>query len=101
MCVYGLMYLRAPNEEDIVRLMAENECRGWLGMLDSIDCMHWAWKNSPNTWQGLYCSRTKELTIVLEAVASQDLWICHIFCGLPGSLNDINVAYITSSYPAS
>jgi hypothetical protein len=35
---------------------------------------------------------SKELTIVLEAVASQDLWICHIFFGLPGSLNDINVA---------
>ncbi|XP_035844153.1 uncharacterized protein LOC118490559 [Helianthus annuus] len=30
---------------------------------------------------------------VLEAVASQDLWICHSFFGLPGSLNDLNVLY--------
>ncbi|XP_048604682.1 uncharacterized protein LOC125582169 [Brassica napus] len=30
-------------------------------------------------------------TIVLEAVASQDLWIWHAFFGPPGILNDINV----------
>ena len=29
--------------------------------------------------------------MILEAVASQDLWIWHAFFGLPGSLNDINV----------
>src|SRR5438309_395455 len=30
-------------------------------------------------------------TIVLEAVASYDLWIWHAFFGMPGSHNDINV----------
>ncbi|XP_022024967.1 uncharacterized protein LOC110925320 [Helianthus annuus] len=30
-------------------------------------------------------------TIILEAVASQDLWIWHAFFGIPGSNNDINV----------
>jgi len=30
-------------------------------------------------------------TIILEAVASYDLWIWHAFFGLPRSLNDINV----------
>lgn len=29
--------------------------------------------------------------MILEAVASHDLWIWHSFFGLPGSLNDINV----------
>jgi hypothetical protein len=29
--------------------------------------------------------------MILEAVASEDLWIWHVFFGLPGSLNDINV----------
>ena len=30
-------------------------------------------------------------TVILEAVASHDLWIWHAFFGLPGSHNDINV----------
>jgi hypothetical protein len=30
-------------------------------------------------------------TLVLEAVASHDLWIWHAFFGLPGSHNDINI----------
>jgi hypothetical protein len=29
--------------------------------------------------------------MILEVVASQDLWIWHAFFGLPGSLDDINV----------
>ncbi|GJR39912.1 ALP1-like protein [Tanacetum coccineum] len=30
-------------------------------------------------------------TIMLEVVASQDLWIWHAFFGMPGANNDINV----------
>ncbi|KAM0070165.1 putative harbinger transposase-derived protein [Helianthus debilis subsp. tardiflorus] len=32
-------------------------------------------------------------TIILKAVASQDLWIWHAFFGLPGSLNNLNIIY--------
>ena len=32
-------------------------------------------------------------TIILEAVASNDLWIWHAFFGMPGSHNDINVLH--------
>ncbi|KAK9280258.1 hypothetical protein L1049_013946 [Liquidambar formosana] len=32
-----------------------------------------------------------DLSIILETVASYDLWIWHAFFGLPGSHNDINV----------
>jgi hypothetical protein len=89
--LFGPTYLRAPNEDDTKRLMEINEKRGWPGMLGSLDCMHWTWKNCPKAWHGQYCGKSKDATIVLEAVASQDLWIWHCFFGLPGTLNDINV----------
>ncbi|XP_038704662.1 putative nuclease HARBI1 [Tripterygium wilfordii] len=84
-------YLRLPNNEDVIRLLAMNERRGFPGMLGSIDCMHWKWKNCPTAWQGMYTGHIQEPTMILEAVASQDLWIWHAFFGLPGSLNDLNV----------
>jgi hypothetical protein len=89
--VFSEKYLRSPNNEDIARLLAEGKNRGFLGMLGSIDCMHWKWKNCPASWQGMYSSHFHEPTIILEAVASYDLWIWHAFFGLPGSHNDINV----------
>jgi hypothetical protein len=60
-------------------------------MLGSIDCMHWKWKNCPNAWKGMHSGHIHKPTIILEAVASNDLWIWHAFFGLPGSHNDINV----------
>ena len=89
--VFGDTYLRPPNHNDIARLLAMGEQRGFPGMLGSIDCMHWKWKNCPTAWQGMYTGHCHEPTIILEAVASYDLWIWHAFFGMPGSLNDINV----------
>jgi hypothetical protein len=39
----------------------------------------------------MFTGHCHEPTMILEAVASQDLWIWHAFFGLPGSHNDINV----------
>jgi hypothetical protein len=41
----------------------------------------------------MYSSHLHDPTIILEAVASHNLWIWHAFSGLPGSHNDINVPY--------
>lgn len=38
--IYGNQYLRLPNEQDIARLLAKAQQRGFLGMIGSIDCMH-------------------------------------------------------------
>lgn len=84
-------YLRSPNQNDTSRLLEIGVGRGFPGMLGSIDCMHWKWKNCPTTHHGMFSGHVREPTIILEAVASKDLWIWHAFFGLPGSHNDINV----------
>ena len=90
--VFGNEYLRTPNNVDICRLLLEGEKRGVFRMLGSIDCMHWKWKNYQVAWKGMYaCGDHREPSLILEAVASYDLWIWHAFFGLPGSHNDINV----------
>lgn len=88
---FGKEYLRNPNADDLKTILKVNEERGFRGMLGSIDCMHWEWKNCPTSWHGQYTGKEKYPTIILEAVATHDLWIWHCFFGLPGALNDINV----------
>ncbi|XP_024012322.1 putative nuclease HARBI1 [Eutrema salsugineum] len=88
---FGDEYLRRPTQEDLQRLLKKGEQRGFPGMIGSIDCMHWEWKNCPTAWKGQYTRGSGKPTIVLEAVASYDLWIWHAFFGPPGTLNDINV----------
>ncbi|XP_033140906.1 uncharacterized protein LOC117131910 [Brassica rapa] len=88
---FGEEYLRRPTAEDLQRLLDIGEVRGFPRMIGSIDCMHWEWKNCPTAWRGQYTRGSGKPTIVLEAVASEDLWIWHAFFGLPGTLNDINV----------
>ena len=69
------------------------EQHGFPGMLGSIDCMHWEWKNYPTAWKGAYTTgyKSKNPTIILEAVADYRLWIWHAYFGVAGSNNDINV----------
>jgi hypothetical protein len=89
--VFGPQYMRYPTAEDVQRLLEENKSRGFPGMLGSVDCMHWTWKNCPAAWHGQYTGHVREPTIILEAVASYDLWFWHAFFGMPGCNNDLNV----------
>ncbi|XP_062204272.1 uncharacterized protein LOC133906398 [Phragmites australis] len=91
--ISGDEYLRSPNEEDIACLLTINERRGFLGMLGSIDCMHWRWKNYPTVWSGYFTGHVNASTIILEVVASEDLWIWHAFFTMLGPLNDNNVLH--------
>ncbi|XP_021742749.1 uncharacterized protein LOC110708835 [Chenopodium quinoa] len=70
---FGQEYLRRETSKDVERLLCESNARGFPGMLGSIDCMHWEWKNCPRAWKGMYQGRSKTATIILKAVASQDL----------------------------
>ena len=51
---FGEVYLRRPTEEDVQRLLHIGEARGFPGMLGSIDCMHWEWKNCPVPWKAQF-----------------------------------------------
>ncbi|GAA0153253.1 hypothetical protein LIER_11537 [Lithospermum erythrorhizon] len=74
--LYEKLYLRAPNEDDLQRILQVSEMRGFPGMIGSIDCMHWEWKNCPSAWEGQFTREDKgTTTVILEAVASYDLWI--------------------------
>jgi len=89
--LFGDEYIRHPTPEDLERLLHTGDDRGFPGMIGSIDCMHWEWKNCPTAWKGMYSRGTGKPTIVLEAVASYDLWIWHAFFGAPGTMNDLNI----------
>ncbi|CAL9004598.1 unnamed protein product [Prunus brigantina] len=55
--LYKREYLRKPTARDLRRLMQKAEARGFPGMIGSIDCMHWQWKNCLTTGQGDYENR--------------------------------------------
>ncbi|XP_013632862.1 PREDICTED: uncharacterized protein LOC106338428 [Brassica oleracea var. oleracea] len=50
--LFGDEYLRKPTPQDLQRLLDIGEMRGFPGMIGSIDCMHWEWKNCPTAWKG-------------------------------------------------
>jgi hypothetical protein len=91
--MFGEYYLREPTAEDTRRLMSINESRGFPGMINGIDCMHWEWKSYPFGLHGQFSGHSKGHTIILEVVISQDLLIWHSFFGMAGSNNDINVLH--------
>ncbi|XP_068307433.1 uncharacterized protein [Pyrus communis] len=89
--LYKDEYLRKPNQEDLGQLLRKVENCGFSGMIGSLDCMHWDWKNCPTGWQGGFCERSRKPTVVLEAIALYDTWIWHAFYGVLGSQNDITI----------
>nr|XP_043625920.1 uncharacterized protein LOC122597386 [Erigeron canadensis] len=72
--LYRHEYLRRPTRTDTQRILDHHASyHGFLGMLGSLDCTHWAWDNCPVAWRGQYTRGDHHgPTISLEAVASQD-----------------------------
>ncbi|GJV79334.1 ALP1-like protein [Tanacetum coccineum] len=94
--IYGPEYLRKPTVTDVEKLYRHHEAKhGFPGMLGSLDCTDWEWFGCPYAFKAQYVRRDHGSNpfILLEAVASQDLWIWHAFFGVAGSNNDINVLY--------
>ncbi|CAL2263442.1 unnamed protein product [Prunus armeniaca] len=89
--LYTRDYLRRHTPRDLQRLIQKAGARGFLGMIGSIDCMHWQWKNCPTALQGDYGNRKGQKSIILEAVVGFDTWVWHALFGVSGSQNDLNV----------
>jgi hypothetical protein len=56
-----------------------------------IACIIWEWSSCPMVYHGEYRGHKGKSTIILEAVASKSLQLWHVFFGMLGSHNDINV----------
>ena len=88
---YGPTFLNKWDKTEMEKEMAVNAARGFPGMLGSIDCQHWRWKNCPVGLQGVYQDRNEVRSIVAEAIAGHDMYIYQAYVGLPGCLNDLNI----------
>ncbi|GKC13049.1 ALP1-like protein [Tanacetum coccineum] len=97
--IFGLLkpeFLRKPTVTDVEKLYLHHvEKHGFSRMLGSLECTDWEWFGCPYAFKAQYVRRDHGPNpfILLEAVASQDLWIWHAFFGVAGSNNDINVLY--------
>ncbi|XP_047961995.1 uncharacterized protein LOC125206816 [Salvia hispanica] len=107
--VFGLEFLRKPTFDECQRrLDMHGAVHNFPGMMGSIDCMHWEWKNCPVAWKGQFttskCGRDttgfkqKHPSMILEAVADYRLRIWHAYFGVAGSNNDINVLQSSSIF---
>ena len=65
--------------------------KGGQVCLDLLTACIGKWKNCPKALQEQHQGHVKKPAIILEAVASHDLWIWHTFFGMPRCHNDINV----------
>nr|GEW73387.1 protein ALP1-like [Tanacetum cinerariifolium] len=87
-------FLQKPTYIDMKKLYAFHDGKnGFLGMLGSIDCTGWPWANFPVAYRAQFyrSDHGPDPFILLEAIASNDLWILHVFFGVSGMNNVVNV----------
>nr|XP_043619582.1 uncharacterized protein LOC122591376 [Erigeron canadensis] len=68
--LYGEEYLRSPTSHDVACLYEAHESRHHFpGMIGSIDCNHWSWRNCPHSLRGQYHWGDHDRpTIILEFI---------------------------------
>ncbi|DBA02353.1 TPA: LOW QUALITY PROTEIN: hypothetical protein N0F65_007172 [Lagenidium giganteum] len=88
---FSSQFLRPPSVPELIEICRLNSLRGFPGMDGSLDGTHWEWRACPKAYAGQFKGRYKKPSVVIEAVATQDLRIWHVFFGVPGTCNDITV----------
>uniref|UniRef100_A0A0D3E0K5 DDE Tnp4 domain-containing protein n=1 Tax=Brassica oleracea var. oleracea TaxID=109376 RepID=A0A0D3E0K5_BRAOL len=71
--LFGDEYLRRPTPEDLQRLLDIGEKRWFPGMVGSIDCMHWEWKNCPTAWKGQYARTLNDINVLDRSPVFDDI----------------------------
>ncbi|GKA68292.1 ALP1-like protein [Tanacetum coccineum] len=67
-------YLRKQILEDVEKIYEAHEnIHGFPGMLESIDCMHWEWKNYPKSWHGQYAGTNNDINVLDNSPLFNDL----------------------------
>ncbi|GKD51912.1 ALP1-like protein, partial [Tanacetum coccineum] len=92
--LHGEEFLRKLTYTDMEKLYAYHEEKhGFPRMLGNIDCTDWPWENCPVAFKAQFSrgDHGPDPFILLEATASNDLWIWHAFFGVSGMNNDVNV----------
>ncbi|GKB04343.1 ALP1-like protein [Tanacetum coccineum] len=86
-------FLRKPTYTDMEKIYAyHDEKHGFPRMLGSIGCTDWPWANCPVAYRAQFSrgDHRPDPFILLEAIASQDLWVWHAFFGISRMNNDMN-----------
>jgi len=88
--IFETKYLRQPTQDDIERQFKINEVRGFLGMFASLDIC-----TINGKFAQLFGKGNFKIKMVIdqsfEVIANQSFLIWHVFFGLLGSNNDMNV----------
>ncbi|GJT85366.1 ALP1-like protein [Tanacetum coccineum] len=88
-----MVYGAVPDSLNKYLQIGATTAHGFPEMLGSIDCTHWPWENCPVAFKAQFCRGDHEPDpfILLEAIASNHLWIWQAFFGVSGMNNDVNV----------
>jgi hypothetical protein len=84
-------YLRSSTLEDLQAIEAEYCKLDFPGCIGCLDCVSWSWDKCPVVDQGRYGGRDKNPNVRMEVICDDKLRIWHLFFGVPGSRNDINI----------
>ena len=88
-------------KERFLKIMGKNDAREVCslhkekhkidGMLGSLDCVHFPWKNCPVALQGDHLDKDGNFSLVMEAVSDYNLYIWFASIGWAGTQNDLNI----------
>ena len=70
---FGNEYLRSPTDNDQKKILTRSAVHGCPGMLGSIDCCKWTWKNCPTAYHGQYQVKEGVPPVTLEVIADDRL----------------------------